>query len=319
MTTSKDIYRHLCLNEPSIPIFSKDWWLDAVCGDAWDVSLVKKDGKIVAAMPYHIRRNRLGMNIISQPKETQTLGPWLRPSQAKYAKKLGQEKALLSELINQLPEFSYFHQNWHFSNTNWLPFYWQGFQQSTYYTYRLPDLTNLDAVWTGFRENIRTDIRKAYNRFNIKIRTDLDIDDFLALNAKTFDRQGKHPPYSPEFIRLLDQACQANSARRIFIAEDDQGNHHAGAYIIWDEQSAYYLMGGGNPVLRSSGATSLCMWEAIQFSASVTKSFDFEGSMNEPVERFFRAFGAVQTPYFSIKKTPSRLIKLRRYMSDLVR
>ena len=139
------------------------------------------------------------------------------------------------------------------------------------------------------------------------------------MNAKTFDRQGKHPPYSPEFIRLLDQACQANSARRIFIAEDDQGNHHAGAYIIWDEQSAYYLMGGGNPVLRSSGATSLCMWEAIQFSASVTKSFDFEGSMNEPVERFFRAFGAVQTPYFSIKKTPSLLIKIRLYMTDLVR
>ena len=75
------------------------------------------------------------------------------------------------------------------------------------------------------------------------------------------------------------------------------------AIIFWNPDSAYYLMGGRNPKLRSSGATSLCMWEAIQFSASVTKSFDFEGSMNEPVERFFRAFGAVQTPYFSIKKT----------------
>ena len=91
------------------------------------------------------------------------------------------------------------------------------------------------------------------------------------------------------------------------------------AIIFWNPDSAYYLMGGRNPKLRSSGATSLCMWEAIQFSASVTKSFDFEGSMNEPVERFFRAFGAVQTLYFSIKKTPSRLIKIRRYMSDLVK
>ena len=173
------------------------------------------------------------MNIISQPKETQTLGPWLRPSQAKYAKKLGQEKALLSELINQLPEFSYFHQNWHFSNTNWLPFYWQGFQQSTYYTYRLPDLTNLDAVWTGFRENIRTDIRKAYNRFKIKIRTDLDIDDFLALNAKTFDRQGKHPPillnlsaYSTKHVKLT--VLDAFSLPKMIRESSCRGVHHLG-------------------------------------------------------------------------------------------
>ena len=317
--TDKEFYRKLCVSESTIPIFSKDWWLDTVCGDAWDVCLVTKDNKVLAAMPYHIRKNSLGMTVISQPPETQTLGPWFGLSQAKYAKRLGQEKDLLSELINQLPNFADFNQSWHFSITNWLPFYWQGFQQSTHYTYRLPDLTNLDAVWTGFRENIRGDIRKANNRFKLSVRTDLDVDDFLVLNAKTFDRQGKKLPYSPEFIRRLDQACQANNARRIFIAEDEQSNHHAGVYIVWDEQSAYYLMCGGCPTLRSSGATSLCMWEAIQFSATVTKSFDFEGSMIEPVERFCRAFGAVQTPYFSIRKTPSRLIRLRRHLSDLLR
>ena len=151
------------------------------------------------------------------------------------------------------------------------------------------------------------------------MRTDLVVEDFLVLNVQTFDRQGIKLPYAPEFIRKLDHACQVNNSRRIFIAEDEQGKYHAGVYIIWDEQSAYYLMGGGDPELRSSGATSLCMWEAIRFSATVTRSFDFEGSMIAPVERFFRAFGAVQTPYFSIKKTPSRLIRLRSCMVDFFR
>ena len=50
---------------------------------------------------------------------------------------------------------------------------------------------------------------------------------------------------------------------------------HAGVYIVWDSNSAYYIMGGGDPELRSSGATTLCMWEAIKFSASVTACFDF--------------------------------------------
>ena len=106
---------------------------------------------------------------------------------------------------------------------------------------------------------------------------------------------------------------------KILIAEDEQGRRHAGVYIVWDNTSAYYLMGGGDPDLRNSGATSLCMWEAIQFASTVTQRFDFEGSMMEPVEKFFRAFGATQTPYFSISKTPSRLLKTAIFLRELLR
>lgn len=314
----KNLYRELCKTEPTIPIFSKDWWLDAVCGDAWDVCLVEKGGKIVATMPYHYKKNRRRLRIL-QPPVTQTLGPWIRTSDAKYANRLGQEKDILTELIAQLPAFDHFHQQWHHSYTNWLPFYWRGFQQTTRYTYRLPDLSDLDMVWAGFRENIRRDIRKAANRFKLSVRTDLSIDDFLVLNIQTFDRQGIDLPYSKSFIRRLDAACLEKNARMIFIAEDEQGRHHAGVYIVWDEQSAYYIMGGGDSELRASGATSLCMWEAIKFAATVTKSFDFEGSMMEPVERFFRAFGAIQTPYFSISKNESRLLQVREGLGMIKR
>jgi hypothetical protein len=51
----------------------------------------------------------------------------------------------------------------------------------------------------------------------------------------------------------------------------------------------------------------------------VTKKFDFEGSMIEPVEKFFRAFGATQMPYFQVKKTNSRLLKLRSALKTLIR
>ncbi|MFZ4856336.1 MAG: GNAT family N-acetyltransferase [Desulfuromonadaceae bacterium] len=315
---SKENYRVLCQTEVLIPIFSRDWWLDAVCSDAWDVCLVEKGGVIVASMPYHLTKTRLGMKVLSHPNLTQTLGPWLRQSGAKYANRLGQEKELLTELIDQLPEFDYFNQNWHHVNTNWLPFYWSGFQQTTRYTYILPDISDLDKVWAGFRENIRGDIRKASNRFKLRVRNDLSMDEFLSLNIQTFARQGMDLPYSNEFLNRIDTACLANNARQIFIAEDEQGRHHAGVYIIWDQNSAYYIMGGGDPELRSSGATSLCMWEAIKFASTVTRSFDFEGSMMEPIERFVRAFGAIQTPYFSISKTTSRYLRIRNLLSGLV-
>ncbi len=95
-----------------------------------------------------------------------------------------------------------------------------------------------------------------------------------------------------------------------FYVQDKDRKIHAAIYIIWDSNSAYYLMGGSDPDLRNSGATSLCIWEAIKFSSTVVKKFDFEGSMIEPVERFFRAFGAKQMPYLRISKTTSRLLKL---------
>jgi hypothetical protein len=225
---------------------------------------------------------------------------------------LGQQKDLMEALIAQLPPFDRFTQNWHYSQTNWLPFYWKDFQQTIRYTYVLFALHDENALWAGVQENIRTDIRKAANRYALRVRDDLDIGAFLNLNRMIFTRQGKELPYPEKFVRRLDVACTDRYCRKIWIAEDDSGRHHAGVYVVWDENSAYYLMGGSDPELRNSGATSLCMWEAIRHAATVTKHFDFEGSMIEPVERFFRAFGAVQMPYFQITKTPSRLLRARQ-------
>ncbi len=216
----------------------------------------------------------------------------------------------MTALIDQLPSCDYFLQNFHYSVTNWLHFHWRGFNQTTRYTYVIEDLVDMVAVWKEFLENIRCDIRKAQKQVTIK--SDLDLETFLDVNALTFQRQGHALPYSRELVRRLDGVCAEHNARRIFYAQDSSGRIHAAIYIVWGENSAYYIMGGGDPELRNSGATSLCMWEAIQFAAGVTRKFDFEGSMIEPVERFFRAFGAKQVPYFSISKTNSRLPLLKQ-------
>ncbi|RDI12696.1 GNAT family N-acetyltransferase [Comamonas sp. AG1104] len=312
-----DKYRTLCTQEPSIPLFSQAWWLDATAGEgAWDVALVEKGGAIVAAMPY-VPRKRYGFTLLGQPALTQTLGPWLRETDGKSSTKLAQHKDWLQALIDQLPHFSHFTQNWHWRMGNWLPFYWAGFQQTTRYTYILQELSDEQELWQGLQENIRREIKKASNRLQLRVRDDLTVDDFLVLNRMTFARQDMALPYTEAFVHKLDQACVARQARKIFIAEDEQGRRHAGVYVVWDGNSAYYLMGGGDPELRNSGATSLCMWEAIKFAATVTKRFDFEGSMIEPVEKFFRAFGAQQTPYFTVSKTPSFILKTALFARSL--
>ena len=316
---NKAIYRQLCQTEPTIHIFSKGWWLDTVCGeDAWDVVLVRKGNHTLASMPYYTIK-RLGLTYLTMPKLTQTLGLWMRSSEAKYTGQLTQQKKILSLLIDDLPAFDNFSQKFHYSLTNWLPFYWRDFQQTTFYTYVLDDLSDINKLWCGLKENIRREIKKAQDRLGIQIRTDLGLDVFLSLNEQTFTRQGMAPPYTKNFVRRLDNACESHNARKIFFAQNKDGKIHAAVYIIWDENSAYYLMGGSDPELRNSGATSLCMWEAIKFASTITHKFDFEGTMIESVERFFRAFGGRQLPYFHITKTNSRLLKLKNMFSALTR
>ena len=43
--SNKSKYRNLCTKEKTTPIFSKDLWMDAVCGENnWDVLLVERGG-----------------------------------------------------------------------------------------------------------------------------------------------------------------------------------------------------------------------------------------------------------------------------------
>ncbi len=285
-------------------IFEEPWWLDAVAPNQWNAVEIEKDGVIVARLPYVVK-NRMGLTLFTMPRLTPSLGPWLRDSTAKYSKQLAQQKDLYTALIEKLPPHDFFCLNFHHSMTNWQPFYWQGFSQTTFYSYVLENLQDLDLVWNGFQENIRREIRKAKKQ--AIVRTDLDVDRFLDINLLTFERQGKKLPYSRELVHRLDRACVKNQARKIFFAEDPQGRIHSAIYMIWDRNSAYYLMGGSDPELRTSGAASLLMWEAIQFAATVTKKFDFEGSMIEPIEKFVRAFGGRQIPYFKVRKNSPRM------------
>ena len=304
----KQKYRVLCTQEPSIPIFSQAWWLDSVAGDAWDVVLVENEGKILASLPY-VLKEKYSFTVISQPVLTQNLGPWLRPSKKKYADRLEEEKELLQSLFNSLPKNDIYIQNWDFRQTNWLPLYWCDYEQTTKYTYRIEDLKNIDEIWDSFQKNSKLNINKATNRYGLSVRTDLSLNDFLKLNEMVFNRQGLKVPYSNELVHRIDAAATARNCRKIFTAVDSTGRQHGALYLIWDDNSAYALMGGSDPDLRKSGAISLCRWEAIKFAATVTNSFDFEGSMIEQVERSYRAFGAKQIPYFQIKKINSRILR----------
>jgi hypothetical protein len=280
-------------------IFEQPWWLDAVAPGRWTAAEVRRGDKVVARLPY-MERKRLGLTTIGQPPFTQTLGPWLAPREGKYARQLETEKRLLGELIEQLPEVDFFRQSMAPALTNWLPFHWAGFDATVRYTYRIEDLSDIDRVKSEFQDHVRRGIRKAEG--TVEVDHDYPLEDLLQLNEQTYARQGVRSPDDPDLVRRLDAACAQRGARRIFGAVDKDGRTHAALYVVWDDCTFYALINGRDPELQAHGANTLLYWEAIQLAAQVSKIFDFEGSMLEPIEHYFRGFGGRQTPYFSISR-----------------
>ncbi|MBD3380382.1 MAG: GNAT family N-acetyltransferase [Candidatus Omnitrophica bacterium] len=311
----KDKYDLFCKEVKEVPVFSRNWWLDAVCGSGnWDVVLVERGEEIVAAMPFSLEK-KFGLKVSKMPPLTQTLGVWIKyPQGQKYASRLSYEKEIFTEIIEKMPKFDIFEQNFHYTVTNWLPFYWKGFSQTTRYTYIIEGLADLDYVFSEFKSNVRNKIRKAEK---IVVPSEkVTLEEFYALNRKTFHRQKKKVPYGIDLLRRMDDALRKRGRRRVFGAIDEEGRLHSALYLIWDDTAAYVHMVGEDPGLRSSGAGILLLWEAIKFTANTLKLevFDFEGSMLEPVEEVRRAFGARQTPYFTISKIDLPLIFKMLYL-----
>lgn len=278
-------------------LFQEPWWLDAVAPGAWVSLEVRRGQELAARMPIVLRR-KYGFRIIRQPPLTPTLGPWIGPGGGSVAKQLSEQKKLFNELIDQLPRWDYFQVNFNHRISNWLPFYWRGFEQTTLYTYILQDTSKLDRIWRGLQESVRRNIRSAEKQ--LSIRTDLPVSAFLDLAELTFARQGQNLPFKRSLFCRIDEACAVRGARQVFFAEDAERRLHAAIYLVIDSEYVYYLLGGADPQLRSSGAQNLLFWEAIKFASETGRRFDFEGSMIEPIERVFRAFGAVQVPYLQV-------------------
>ena len=295
-------YDELVKRSPQGSIFAHRWWLEAVAPGMYEILEVKKGDGIQAAWP--IVYDKIdGVKHVCMPDLTQKLGILFAPSNAKPVEAQSTNQKLTTELIEQLGDTASFHQNFHENFTDWLPFYWRGYDQTTRYTYVLEDLSDLNILWNNVRQKAKTEIRKA-QKLGIQIRDDLDIEKFSEVIRKTFARQNMTPSSSDELVCRLDAACSKHAGRKIFAGVDPQGRVHAAVYVVWSGNTAYTTMGGGDPELRQSNAYRLVCWEAMMFASSIAKRFDLMGSMLPQVEPTFRGFGAKQVPYSTISKIP---------------
>lgn len=302
MISNKEKYRELCKTK-DIPLFSQYYWMDAVCGpDNWDVIIVEENNNILGTLTYYLNSIENEFEIRKAPLTQNNGIIYYYPEGLKYDRMLSFEYKVADAVIDKLEEMNIkrFRQYFHHSFTNWLPFYWRGYTQSTRYTYVIEDTSNLDELFDRFNGNVRKHLRKSNEIVTVK--KGMSSKDFYELNEQTYKRQGIDIPYSFELFNNLYRNLIENKALEIFYAIDESDNIHSAALFAYDATSVYYLMSGSSEEFRDSQSLTLLIYEGIKLANRLGKSFDFEGSMKKNIERFFRQFGAEQKLYFDISK-----------------
>lgn len=283
-------------------VFQEEWWLDAAAPGQWEAVTVESGGELQARLPFVIRRSG-SQTVLTQPQLTQSLGPWVRDTGAGYARSMSRQMDLYSQLIDKLPPHTVFRQNFAPQVTNWLPFYWEGYTQTTRYTYTIDLKQDLDTIKANMDKRNRSRLRSAERELRVEISETGLIDELLDMAEMTFARQGLALPYPRELVHRIDEAVKANAKRWVIVCRDRHtGDIHSADYAVGDERRIYALISGADPALRDSGAGVLARWHAIQRAREHAAVYDMEGSMIKPIEHRNRKYGAVQVPYMALSR-----------------
>lgn len=290
---------------PPNSIFNTNYWLDATCGtNNWGKIKIKDE----IEFPYFIKK-KAGFSFLIMPPFT----PWFDfnidfPQGIKEENKLSIEKEYYTELIQKLPHSDYIQLNLPPSVTNWQPFFWKGFEQSTFYTYLIDTNKPLEILFSEIGKQ-KNKVHKA-EKLGYKLFEDTDFDTFYT-NYKNTLKPNKGAIIYPKYVlQSIYKSVMKHNSGKIISIKNTEGETLASTLYVWDKQYLYYLISVRNISQLDNCAVSTIVWEGIKLAHEKQLTFNFEGSMIEPIEHFFRSFGAKQTPYFKLKKFNSELLRI---------
>ncbi len=279
-------------------IFHEEWWLEITARKKWNkVSCETKHGTV--CLVYAYRRKILNKVDIYLPPLTPYMGVYFDfDNEIDEITKFKLLDEALPVLIGKLPRYFRFKTNFLPAFDWWSPLYWEGFKQHTRYTSILNNISDHDAIWSGFNNNAKRNVKRA--KKSINVRKNYDVDTLYRLFEKTMHNQNRKPGYPKSILSKLCAEIEKRQCGIILTGEDEKGAAHCSLLLVWDSACAYYLVGGTDPELRESGAMSLTMLAAIKEASIHVELFDFEGSMQKGIDRFIRGFGALPVPYYNI-------------------
>jgi len=191
------------------------------------------------------------------------------------------------------------------------PFTWKGMRSVLRYSYWIDLKQTEEELWKKLSGEKRKSVTKAEKDALIIERSE-DFPVIADLIVASLERNKALK--NEELIRRIISDSMKDQV--IAFTARHGGELLAATFCVKDTDKVIYLFGGTAATNRHHGAGVACMWRSILFAKqSGAHVFDFEGSMQPGIEKYFREFGGDLISYAAIEKSGlllSLLMKLRK-------
>ena len=312
--TNKERYSAWVNEQEYVPIFMQPWWLDAVCaGKEWDVLLAEdEEHNILGAMPYLLRK-RAWLKYIIMPQQTQIGGIWVTAD-------ITADRWRTAEVCRQIKEqldalgVAYYYQQYLPGSLCVDAMRAFGFKTHERITYRVEDLSDLDAVINSFSKNKKRQLQKA---LSLHAERTMEIEEFYRFHSQCLAARKRKISYSREFLLVLERKARRLGQCQILSICNADGKPYAAAFLIWDNHYLYYLIPTFDPAFADSGAGSLLVLESMKMAREKHVRFDFEGSIDKGTAKHYKQFGSTPFTYFSVEKYYKPIFRLAIWAQKL--
>jgi hypothetical protein len=265
-------------------LYGYSWFLDIVGGE-WD-ALVENDYERVFPLVF---RRKYGVSYIYQPFFTQQLGLY-------STTRLDPEALTL--FFNAIPK--------HFKrisiNLNTLNRYdGQQFKLVQQLNHELDLIHGYEKIAKDYSENLSRNIKKA-DKAGLSISKNIKPDDIIDLFRQNRGKNIRHLK-DGDYLKLKRIAYTAmyKGIASIQGVYDRQNQLVAGAFFIRSNNKAIFLFSGLSEEGRKDGAMPFLIDSYIRQHAGQHLTFDFDGSNDPDLARFYKSFGSKECVYHRLE------------------
>ena len=260
------------------------WWLDALLGDGWG-GLVLDDYRVVLPLPY---AQRLGpIRKIRRAPFTQQCGPWGNPTAE-------DTRALLAAIPRIMVAVDIG------CREGLTPLSHPESFTSTERTNLVLDIGRpYEEIREGYHKSVRRKLRKAEGNSRLRLGTAMEaVETFQPHAGRKAGLKDKHY----RMLRRLVQACSDRAAGRVYALTRENGDLLATGFFPTYRGRAINLFPASTPLGYQSDGMIQLIDGVIKTEFADCHTFDFEGSDQPGVARFFEGFGPVNHAYFRLTR-----------------
>lgn len=279
-------------------LYGYSWFLDIV-GPEWE-ALVENDYERVFPL---VHRKKFGISYIYQPFFTQQLGLY-------STTKLDSEA--LGGFISAIPsKFRSVEINLNTLNkvdeTR--------FKTKPQLNHELDLINSYEKIRQGYSENLLRNLKKA-DKAGLSVSKNIKPDDIITLFRQNRGKEIGHLK-EENYLRLKRIAYTAmyKGMANIQGVYDEKNQLVAGAFFIKSNNKAIFLFSGLSEEGRQVGAMPFLLDQYIKSHSGQHLTFDFDGSNNPDLARFYKSFGSKECWYqrLEINRMPG-ILKFALYL-----